>query len=208
MENYPMRVLSIALSLLLALSACTSAPAATPTPTAAPLPEGVRPVEPPIALPDFSLTDQSGQPFSLQNFRDRWTVLSFGYTHCPDVCPIILANFTLTKRALGDQADKVTFMFISVDGARDTPEVLRRHLANFDASFLGLTGDEMAIRPLAQAFGVRYEIVKPEGTQADYLINHTASSFLVNPKGELVRIYSYGTQPEVVAADLKALILN
>jgi protein SCO1/2 len=159
-------------------------------------------------LPDFTLTDQDGRPFTLQNFRGRWTVLSFGYTHCPDFCPITLANFTLVKRALGEQADEVAFMFVSVDGARDTPAVMRSYLANFDPTFLGLTGDENAVRPLAQALGVRYEIVKPEGTQAEYLINHTASSFLVNPKGELARIYSYGTPPEVIAADLKALIAN
>jgi protein SCO1/2 len=189
---------------LLALSACAPAP----TPTAAPSPEGVRPLDPPVTLPAFALTDQNEQPFTLENFRDRWTVLAFGYTHCPDVCPIMLANFTLVKRALGERADAITFIFVSVDGARDTPAVMRRHLANFDPTFLGLTGDESAVRPLAQAFGVRYEIVKPEGTQADYLINHTASSFLVNPKGALVRIYSYGTEPEVIAADLKALIAN
>lgn len=153
--------------------------------------------------------DRSAQPaLHPPNFTDRWTVMSFGYTHCPDVCPITLANFTLIKRALGDQRDRVTFIFVSVDGARDTPEVLGRYLANFDAAFIGLTGDEMAIRPVTQAFGVRYEVVKPEGTQAEYLINHTASSFLVNPRGELVRIYSYGTDPEVVAADLRALVTN
>lgn len=168
----------------------------------------VRPLDPPVSLPDFRLTDQRNQPFTRQNFTDRWTVMSFGYTHCPDVCPITLANFTLIKRALGDQRDRVTFIFVSVDGARDTPEVLGRYLANFDAAFIGLTGDEMAIRPVTQAFGVRYEVVKPEGTQAEYLINHTASSFLVNPRGELVRIYSYGTDPEVVAADLRALVTN
>ncbi|MFN7210625.1 MAG: SCO family protein [Aggregatilineales bacterium] len=203
-----MRVTSLLLCFAVLLSACAPAAAPTPTAPATPLPEGVRPLDPPVKLPDFRLTDQRNQPFTRQNFTDRWTVMSFGYTHCPDVCPITLANFTLTKRALGDQRDRVTFIFVSVDGARDTPEVLGRYLANFDAAFIGLTGDEMAIRPVTQAFGVRYEVVKPEGTQAEYLINHTASSFLVNPKGELVRIYSYGTDPEVVAADLKTLITN
>lgn len=203
-----MRITALFMCFAMLLSAC--APAAAPTPTASvtPLPEGVRPLDPPVSLPDFRLTDQRNQPFTRQNFTDRWTVMSFGYTHCPDVCPITLANFTLIKRALGDQRDRVTFIFVSVDGARDTPEVLGRYLANFDAAFIGLTGDEMAIRPVTQAFGVRYEVVKPEGTQAEYLINHTASSFLVNPRGELVRIYSYGTDPEVVAADLRALVTN
>lgn len=199
-----MKFATVLLIFAILLSACDLF--ATPEPT--PLPKGVRSLDPPVKLPNFTLTDQLNQPFTRENFLNRWTMLSFGYTLCPDVCPITLANFTLVKRALSDQADKVTFMFVSVDGARDTPDVLRRHLANFDASFIGLTGDEMAIRPVTQAFGVRYEIVKPEGTQADYLINHTASSFLVNPNGELVRIYSYGTAPEVIAADLKTLIAN
>lgn len=168
------------------------------------LPEGVRPVDPPIAIPEFNLLDQAGKPFTRTEFLGGWTVVTFGFTHCPDVCPINLANFTLTKRALGDQADAIRFMFVSVDGERDTPEVLSKHIALFDPSFIGLTGADRAVRPLAQAFGVRYEIVRPEGTQADYLVDHTASWFLVNPQGQISRIYSYGTAPEVVAADLKA----
>ncbi len=200
-----MRVISLVLLLAVLLSACTQEQTA---PTLTPLPEGVRPLDPPLNLPDFRLTDQRSQPFTRQNFIDRWTLTSFGYTHCPDFCPITLANFTLIRRALGEQMDKVNFVFVSVDGARDTPEVLRRYLANFDPTFIGLSGDEMSIRPVTQAFGVRYEIVKPEGTQADYLINHTASAFLVNPKGELARIYTFGTDPEVIAADIRSLIGN
>ncbi len=181
------------------LGACASADA--PTPTA--LPEGVRPVNPPIAVPEFTLLDQVGNAFTRTEFLGSWTVVTFGFTHCPDVCPINLANFTLTKRALGDQAEAVRFMFVSVDGERDTPEVLSKHIALFDTSFIGLTGSDNAVRPLTQAFGVRYEIVRPEGTQADYLVDHTASWFLVNPQGQIWRIYTYGTAPEVIAEDLQ-----
>lgn len=191
----------------LLLSACApTAPTAMPTATTSPFPEGVRPLDPPVALPNFSLIDQQGRQYSLEAMLGKWTVVSFGFVNCPDVCPITLANFTLVKRALGEEAEQVTFMFVSVDGARDTPEVLGKHLALFDPAFVGLTGDDKAVRPMAQAFGVRYEIVKPEGTRADYLVNHTASAFLVNPKGELQRIYSYGTDPEVIAADLRTLL--
>jgi len=206
-----MKLTTLVLLLAVFLSACAQAaptPTSVPTQTPVPLPTGVRPLDPPVALPDFRLTDGRNQPFTRQNLTDRWTLMSFGYTHCPDFCPITLANFTLVRRALGEQAERVAFIFVSVDGARDTPEVLSRYIANFDPTFIGLTGSEMEIRPVTQAFGVRYEIVKPEGTQADYLINHTASSFLVNPKGELARIYSYGTDPEVIAADIRSLIMN
>jgi protein SCO1/2 len=202
-----MKRLTLLLIGALLLGACApTAPTAIPTATTAPFPEGVRPLDPPVALPNFSLIDQQGRQYSLEDMLGKWTVVSFGFVNCPDVCPITLANFTLVKRALGEQADQVTFMFVSVDGARDTPEVLGKHLALFDPDFVGLTGDDNAVRPMAQAFGVRYEIVKPEGTEADYLVNHTASAFLVNPEGELQRIYSYGTDPEIIAADLRTLL--
>ncbi len=200
------RLTVVLLGALLLVACAPTAPTAIPTATTSPFPEGVRPLDPPVALPNFSLIDQTGNPYGLEDFLDHWTVVSFGFVNCPDVCPITLANFTLVKRALGEKAEQVTFMFVSVDGARDTPEVLGKHLALFDPAFVGLTGDDNAVRPMTQAFGVRYEIVKPEGTEADYLVNHTASAFLVNPKGELQRIYSYGTDPEVIAADLRTLL--
>ncbi len=202
-----MKRLTLLLIGALLLGACApTAPTAIPTATTTLFPEGVRPLDPPVALPNFSLIDQQGRQYSLEDMLGRWTVVSFGFVNCPDVCPITLANFTLVKRALGEQADQVTFMFVSVDGARDTPQVLGKHLALFDPDFVGLTGDDNAVRPMTQAFGVRYEIVKPEGTEADYLVNHTASAFLVNPEGALQRIYSYGTDPEIIAADLRTLL--
>ncbi|RPI23873.1 MAG: SCO family protein, partial [Chloroflexota bacterium] len=102
-------------------------------------------IEPPLAAADIRLTDQDGQPFTLSEQVDaggrrKVAVIFFGYTHCPDVCPTTLAEFNKIKSQLGDQSGRVSFIFVTVDPQRDTPEQLRTHLANFDPTFVGLTG--------------------------------------------------------------------
>src|SRR5258706_2822356 len=95
---------------------------------------------PPRQLQDFTLTNQAGKPMKLSDLRGQIALVFFGYTNCPDVCPIVVSNFTQIKAALGDKASKVAFVFISVDGKHDTPEVLTRWLGAFDPTFIGLTG--------------------------------------------------------------------
>ncbi len=119
------------------LSACsTLAPAVTPTP----LPEGINAIDPPLALQAFTLVDQHGAPFSLSNLKGRLALITFGYTHCPDVCPVNLANFKEIAQRLGTNAQQVAFVFVSVDGKRDTPPVLANYMNLFDPSFIGLHG--------------------------------------------------------------------
>ncbi len=112
----------------------------------------------------------------------------------------------LVKQQLGADAEKVTFVFVSVDPDRDTPDVLANHLALFDPAFVGLTADEGALRVAAQQFGVTYSLDKTSADQTDYPVTHTASAFLVGPGRGLSRVYSFGTDSGVMADDMRAVM--
>ena len=174
--------------------------AASSTPQS--LPDGVRPIDPPVQLNDFALTNQQDYPIHLSDLKGKMALIAFGYTHCPDICPINLANFKQIKKALGDSAAQINFVFFSVDGKRDTPDVLTKYLQLFDPAFIGITGNDAAILPVTQQFGVIYEIATPEPGQSDYTVVHTASTFLVDKNGKLVRNYAYQTTSDVIAADI------
>lgn len=163
-------------------------------------------LDPPMDIPDFTLTGQTGEPFALSDLRGKVALLYFGYTFCPDVCPANMANYKRVKTLLGDDADRVAVVFISVDGARDTPDVLARYVTAFDPSFLGLTGDDAAIRPAAQAFGVFYQRTYPANTQADYLVTHTDKTFMLGRDGQLYLLYPGNTPADTLAAAARYLL--
>lgn len=194
---------ALALAVVL-LVGCGAAPAATPTRT--PPPEGVRVIDPPFTVRDFTMTDHLGAERRLSDLSDRLALITFGFTHCPDICPANLANFKLVQNALGDDAERVAFVFVSVDGTRDTPEVMARHLALFDPEFIGLTADEGTARVAAQDFGVTFSREELPGSEAGYTVNHTASSFLVDHALGLMRIYAYGIDFQIIAADIRAIL--
>jgi protein SCO1 len=175
---------------------------ATPTPTA--VPQGVNVLEPPEDLDDFTLTNQASQPMRLSDLKGKLALMTFGYTHCPDVCPATLAKFKQIKGQLAGDTDQVAFVFISVDGVRDTPEVLTTYLNHFDTSFIGLTGDEQTMRKIGKDYFIAFQAEKHEGSQ--YLVTHSAYSFLVDRTGRLVRIYSYEAPADVMAADIKQVL--
>jgi protein SCO1/2 len=163
------------------------------------------PVEPPIEIPDFALTAHTGETFHFSELRGRVVLLFFGFTHCPDFCPTTLADFVAIKNALGEQAAEVAFVFISVDGARDTPEILAAYLSHFDNSFIGLTGTEDEVLTIGEPFGltvVRTEIDSALG----YTIDHTVATFLIDREGRLVRRFSYGTAPAVVTEQVRNVL--
>jgi len=174
-----------------------------PEPTATPLPGTV--LNPPRPLEDFTLTDHTGAPFSLSDLRGRPALVFFGFTNCPDICPTTLGEFKRVKSLLGRDADEVTFVFVSVDPQRDTPERLAEYVGAFDPAFIGLTGDDAALRPIAQEFGVYYQAVPLEGSETAYTVDHTASSFALDREGRLAIVFSYGTPPDAIAQRLRAL---
>ena len=137
----------------------------------------------PEALTDFVLTDGDGQPFTEQNFIEHWSLVFVGYTFCPDICPTTLADLSRIYPELTALSDKVQVLFMSVDPERDTPERLKVYTEYFNANFLTVTAPHEQLMPAVQQLGLIYGIHERE--TAHYLVDHSASIALVNPKGEL-----------------------
>ncbi|HEX2619413.1 MAG TPA: SCO family protein [Phototrophicaceae bacterium] len=165
--------------------------------------DGITDIDPPKPLDDFTLTSTAGEKVKFSNYDDHWRIIYFGYTNCPDFCPSTLTDFKRVKDELGDQADRVTFMMISVDGERDTPAELATYLGKFDSDFVGLTGTKEEVIPATKTFGVFFE--KHDNTDTEhYAVDHTVSIFVVNPTGEMVALYAYGTDVQTIIDDLKS----
>lgn len=154
---------------------------------------------------DFSLVDHNGQTRTLADFRGKVVAIFFGYTHCPDVCPTTLSDFAAALRQLGPEAKRVQVIFVTVDPARDTPELLREFVPAFDPGFLGMYTDPEALRQLAKEFKVVYQKTAVKATD-DYLIDHTAGTYVYDPQGDLRLLIPYGTRPDAIAQDLKTLL--
>jgi len=141
----------------------------------------------------------------LRDVQGKWTLLYFGYTFCPDVCPTTLADLKAMNTALGDKADKAQVVFVTLYPARDTPERLDAYLNAFDPSFMGLTGTPAAIDAAATEFGVYYQKREVEGA-GGYLVDHTSTVSVLDPKGRLRMVFPYGVAGADIAADLKYLM--
>ncbi len=162
-------------------------------------------LEPPNPAPALDLTDQSGQPFSLDQLEGKAVLLFFGFTNCPDVCPLTLSDFGAVRAELGEQAEDVAVVFVTVDPARDTPERMAEYLQFFDASYIGLTGTDEQIAAAAQGYGVYYQAQESDSTLG-YLVDHTAGSFVIDPDGNYRLLYAYGTDPAIIAEDVRHLL--
>jgi protein SCO1/2 len=162
-------------------------------------------IEPPAQAADFTLTDQNGAPFRLSDQEGKIALLFFGYTHCPDVCPITLSEYKKIKAMLGDKADQVRFIYITVDPERDTVEVVRTFLQNFDPTFIGLTGDRTTLEPVWKAYGV-YQQKQDAGSAAGYLVDHSTRTYLIDQQGNWRINYPYGLEPEKIAQDIEHLL--
>jgi protein SCO1/2 len=151
-----------------------------------------------------TLIDQDGHARSREDFKGRVTVLLFGFTHCPDLCPTALSNLALVLDQLGEDRDRVQIAFITVDPERDTPEVLRDYLSGFGSNFVGLTGEPDAIRKAAKKFKVFFQRVPlPDG---DYTMDHSAVIYVVDPQARVRVMFTANRQPEDVAHDILELL--
>lgn len=161
----------------------------------------------PRALPAFALVDQDGASVGPAQVAGRWTILFFGFTHCPDVCPATLATLAATRRQLEDlpEADRPRVVLVSVDPARDTPELLGQYVAFFDSSFTGLTGEPAEVRRLTEGLGVAVFVGEPD-ERGDYTVDHTATLFLVNPAGELAAAFGTPHEPDIIARDYRRMV--
>lgn len=154
---------------------------------------------------DFALTDFNGKPRTLEDFRGKVVVMFFGYTHCPDVCPTTLAELAQTMQRLGADADKVQVLFITVDPARDTAELLRQYVPAFDKRFLGLRGDADALAATAKEYKVIYQ-KQPGTAPGSYSMDHSAGTYIYDTNGRLRLYVSYGQGTDVFVHDIKALL--
>jgi protein SCO1/2 len=147
----------------------------------------------------------NGQRVSLDDFRGKLVVLYFGYTFCPDVCPATLVEIAGAMDILGEDAKDIQTIMISVDPERDTPEQLAEYVAHFDPNFLGVTGTEEEVAEIATLYGIFYE--KHEGTVASgYLIDHTATTMVIDQDGYLKLLLPFGTTAQDMADDLAYLL--
>lgn len=224
-RNYLSYLFIIAAAVLVFLGAysisrlLTAPQPASVTTTENAVPGGTAVVNPPHQVQDFTLTSQTGEQVSLSDFRGKAVMLFFGYTNCPDVCPGTLAEYVAAKNALGAAADDVAFVFISVDGQRDTPEVIGRYLAQFDASFVGLAADDDTLRTIGAEYGLMFDADKTAAADShdhhahgadvqsdNYFVQHTSPTFLIDPDGYLRLVHFVGTRGSVMAASAQQIM--
>ena len=154
---------------------------------------------------DLGLADPDGRARSLSEFHGKATVVVFGYTQCPDVCPTTLADLASAVKRLGADAKRVQVLFVTVDPKRDTPELLREYVPAFDASFIGLRGDAASTERVTRDFHV-YAQERRGATPDSYTVDHSAQSFVFDPQGRVRLVFGYGMKPEAMAADLRKLL--
>ena len=154
----------------------------------------------------FALVDQNGVARTDRDFAGRYRIMYFGFTYCPDVCPVDLARLVAGYRAFAKadpaRAARVVPVFVSVDPARDTPAVLKTFTAAFDPALVGLTGSRQAIDAVTKAYGVAVQVGKPNA-DGGYLVDHSRAAYLMGPDGAPIALLSNEAKPEVIAAELK-----
>ena len=161
-------------------------------------------------IADFELTNHHGQPFSLDELRGHWSLVFFGFTNCPDVCPTALYELQQLKEILSlnpDAADDVPrILFVSVDPERDTVDRLEQYLAHFDTAFVGLTGEHEQLMPLTRQVGIAYRIEDHASGATQYSVDHSSGIMLINPSGRLHGVFPAPHNAEKMAADLQFVI--
>ncbi|WP_336288260.1 MULTISPECIES: SCO family protein [unclassified Bartonella] len=162
---------------------------------------------------NFILTDSNGETVTEADIRSKPSVVFFGFTMCPEICPTTLSNLDRWLTTIGSEADKLGLWFVTVDPERDTPEVLHDYLSNFTSKIIGITGDPEKVRKMVDSFNVVAE--KVPGTNGNYTYNHTAAIFLLKKGGKLAGIIPYDIQEnnnelkdDIAIERLKKLVSN
>jgi len=156
--------------------------------------------------PDFALTTQDGKDLRLSGLRGHVVAISFGYTFCPDVCPMTLAELTQVRGRLGTDARRFEALFITVDPERDTPPRLREYVNAFSRGFTALTGSAGRLADVRKAYGVVAEKRVVPGTAAAYLIDHSSFVYIVDPAGQLRLMFPFGMSIDDMVHDIRLLM--
>jgi protein SCO1 len=161
--------------------------------------------DPPLPAEDFALTDQRGQIFRLSENEGNIVLMFFGYSNCPDVCPVTLSDFKKIKAELGPKEERVRFVFITTDPERDTPERLREYLGFFDPAIIGLTGSRSELEKVWDAYGV-YQAKVETGSSSGYMVDHTSLVYLIDSDNNFRMTFSFGTEARAMAGDIAELL--
>jgi protein SCO1/2 len=154
---------------------------------------------------DFKLTDHNGRVRTLADFKGKIVAMFFGYTHCPDVCPTTLSDFAAALKLMGPQAEQVQVIFVTLDPQRDTPQLLKQYVPAFNPGFLGMFTDAESLKQIAKEYKVVYQKTSVKGPD-DYLIDHSAGTYVYDQQGRLRLLVPYGSSPDAIAQDLKTLL--
>jgi protein SCO1/2 len=157
--------------------------------------------------PPLHLTDAEGRAFDLAAQRGKLTFVYFGYTHCPDACPTTLTDWARARKLLGDKAQAVHFVFVSVDPERDTPEIAQRYARQFDSTFTGLVATTAQLESVKNVWGFAVERDEMPGMKmGEYGVSHPAGVYFVDGDGKLKFVFAPGSKPDEIASDLKRLL--
>jgi len=163
----------------------------------------------PVPVSAFSLVDHNNRKFTPENFKRKWTLLFFGYTHCPDVCPTTMSTLGAVHEGLkkGGDLNNTEVVFVSVDPERDTVKQLAGYVPYFNSDFTGLTGSKKEIEALAHQLGIAYAISDPPGgsRKDGYLIDHSASILLIDPLGRQLARFLPSQTPGTILSDLRKI---
>ena len=154
----------------------------------------------------FTLNVADGKTVSLSDFRGKIVLVYFGYTFCPDVCPATLGAVTQALKDLGDQADEVQLIMVSVDPGRDTPEKLAEYVQHFNPTFIGGTNTPEEVAKIASLYGIFYQISGETTSNGDYLIDHTATLMAIDRDGFLKVVFPFGITSDELTDDLKYML--
>lgn len=158
-------------------------------------------------VPNVDLLDQDGKPFKVDQLKDKWSLLFFGYTFCPDICPATLAELRELQGLMPKEAvANLRVVLVSVDPNRDTPEQLKKYLGYFDPSFIGLTGQEEAIQKLANGVSIPY--IPADTSKPNYTVDHSGNLVIIGPDGTQRGFIRAPLNNQKLAAELPALLLQ
>jgi protein SCO1/2 len=160
----------------------------------------------PTVAPDFTLTDQHGNPFQLSTQRGKLVLLFFGFTNCPDICPTTLADMAAVRQQLGPRSEDVQLVLVTVDPERDTPERLGRYAAVFDPTILALHGSREELEAVYRAYGIVAQRRDLPDSELEYTIDHTAAVLVIDQQGSWLGLIGYGAPVADVTSDVRHLV--